>query len=275
MAMQLQPAAHVLCPARSGLETRAIVCVHGLSLLVPAGGRCDGMGWDGGRHLATALPSFQIRPGKHRSISRVFPRVSPRPTASPQRGAQDPNTRPYSTCTHPCGSERFCLTALPQFWNSCSPSHTTLQHRYGGHGLALLPPNRPACLPYLHDTCLACVWYLIHPRRSLCHDTTARQPEPVPSRHRCDIETRNIKRRGYKENLLNSQPCRRGGRQFSVSSLSCTAPRPNSNANTTYSYARMCMCPGQPEPSPPPVRLPPFLLRSRMHASPPGKGRCR
>lgn len=151
-------------------------------------------------------------------------------------------------------------------------SHTATS--YGGHGLALLPPQ-PAGRPtaYLPASCAAV--NLIHPRRSLCHDTTARQPGPVVPRPRCDIETRNIKR---KERLPEKpahlqQPDGLTAHTHThtrgqASSRRCLAqPRPNSNANTTYTYARMSVCttPTQANQNPP---LHPFLLRSRMHASP-------
>lgn len=112
--------------------------------------RCDGMGMGMG-----AASCNQIRPGKRRSISRVFPRVSPTPNSISTTG----RTRPplcvprhpaLLTCTQPCGSERFCLTALPQFWNSCSPLSHTLQHRMEGMALPCCHPKTaglPTCLP--------------------------------------------------------------------------------------------------------------------------------
>lgn len=84
--------------------------------------------------------------------------------------------------------------------------------------------------------------YLIHPRRSLCHDT----PPANQSRSSPDegvILKQYYQKKRLQENLLSckSESCRAtlGGRQF----LSCLAqPRPNSNANTTYPLCNICMC---------------------------------
>lgn len=85
-------------------------------LLSPAG---DATGSCWGRHRATALGSSQIRTGKRRSISRVFPRVSPRPTASPQRGAQEPSPGPTQLLPAPIRVAVKVLShGFPQFWNS-------------------------------------------------------------------------------------------------------------------------------------------------------------
>lgn len=113
--------------------------VHGLSLVT--GGRCRGMG----------AITCQIRPGKHRSISRVFPRVSPYPRAISTTGRTKNHFGPRPRATYSPAPIRVAVKVLSH-GSSClelmSPhSHTATS--YGGReGMACLPlPPQPACLP--------------------------------------------------------------------------------------------------------------------------------
>lgn len=216
----------------------------------------------------------KIRPGKRRSISRVFPRVSPHPTDISTTG----RTRPIPPPNPPALYTRLPapIRVAVKVLSHGSPTLTHATTSYGGHGLPCCHPIRPA---YLLHFLLECVRYLIHPRRSLCHDT----PSANQSRSSPDegvILKQYYQKERLQENLLSckSESCRAtlGGRQF----LSCLAqPRPNSNANTTYPLCNICMsmyrcCPGSQanQSHYSPRQPPPLLLRSRMHASPTWQG---
>lgn len=69
---------------------------------------------------------------------------------------------------------------------------------------------------------------------------TTRQPEPVPSRRGCDIETRNIKKEVTRQETCSIRSPARGSRQFSsVFSLVLHSPPGQTLMLTQHiSYAR-------------------------------------
>lgn len=127
--------------------------VHGLSLsLVPAGGRCDGMRWDGMGAASCNRPApSRLAPGNvdrspvsslgyHHAQQHLHNGAHKTPICPPAPGPTQ------LTCAHPCGSEGFVSRLSPILELMSPPLSHTLQHRIGGHGLALLPPQ-PAGLP--------------------------------------------------------------------------------------------------------------------------------
>lgn len=202
------------------LETRAIVSSTAfLSSLSLAGGRCDG---NGGRYLATALPT-QDSPRETSIDLPCLPSGITTPNRHLHNGAHKTNyppPNPPALYTRLPAPIRVAVKVLSH--GSPTLTHATTTS-YGGHGLPCCHPIRPA---YLLHFLLECVRYLIHPRRSLCHDT----PSANQSRSSPDegvILKQYYQKQRLQENLLSckSESCRAtlGGRQF----LSCLAqPRP-------------------------------------------------
>lgn len=201
------------------LETRAIVSTAFLLSLSLAGGRCDG---NGGRYLATALPT-QDSPRETSIDLPCLPSGITTPNRHLHNGAHKTNyppPNPPALYTRLPAPIRVAVKVLSH--GSPTLTHATTTS-YGGHGLPCCHPIRPA---YLLHFLLECVRYLIHPRRSLCHDT----PSANQSRSSPDegvILKQYYQKQRLQENLLSckSESCRAtlGGRQF----LSCLAqPRP-------------------------------------------------
>lgn len=151
MAMQLQlqlPSSCHILRARDSCHR----VVHGPSFVSQSRRRAMRRE-DGGRYLATNRPAHtKIRLGKRRSISRVFPRVSPHPTEHLHNGAHQTNPLPPNPpalytrlpCTHPCGSEGFVSRPLPLT--------RTLQHRMEGMAMPCCHHIRPG-LPTSYTFC--------------------------------------------------------------------------------------------------------------------------
>lgn len=127
--------------------------------LVPAGGRCDAMRCDGMGMGAASCN--QVRPGKRRSISRVFPRVSPTPNSISTTGrtrppSVSPGTRPYSPAPSRVAVKGFVSRLSPNSGTHVHPSHTRCNTVWRAWPCPAATPKRPACLP-TYTTCLACV----------------------------------------------------------------------------------------------------------------------